>query len=777
MKHLLILSTSFFLATVGYSQQQVVVDSPEYHQLKVSGQLAGVTVIHPAMPQQQLSPAVYQASTPEKSSTCDCYVEPDGSYIQAIAPNDDGSSDVITLPFTFSFYGEEHDTLYINNNGNVTFDEPMSTYSADAFPSEGAKIISPFWGDVDTHGPNGDANNPHGKVVYKITAHAIYINWDSVGYYSSHGDKRNTFQLILTDGTDPAVTDGNVAFCYKNMDWTTGDASEGENGFGGVPATAGANKGDDVYFFQIARFDHPGNDFDGSLGNPDGISWLDNKSFTFNLVDSTNVPPIPEGISSCDTFRVCAVGDTADFAINFLSPEMDQTTTVTFDNGGLTNLQVVTNSPGNTAQLVLRVIGNLADIGSYDVSVTATDNGTPVGQRTITFTIVIDTSALSAIQPMITPPGACDTATLSILNGPFDTYLWDDFSTNPTTGLGQAGNVGVTVSLGGCYKRVERYINIMEPFQVKLNGDFVICADDTTAQVTIPNAPYYSSVSWGLPDAHKDTLFSNLLEEGTYTIHLVDSAGYCSKDTTFTIQHIDAPRIFGDTTACQLALVTSGNYSYAGGTWAVADTAVHFGPSNTAQDPLIWTSTPGTYAISYTDNACHITLTSNVFYPPFAYTDALDSVMCIGTVYMAYAQQNATVDHFVWSTGITGPQSAIPAPGTYWVTGSNVCHSYTDTIHIDGIICHINAPNIIVLSSQAGNNLFFVDADGIKEFSCRILNRWGNTIYDFNDVHGAWDGRNKSGTTVEEGTYFYEIEATYYSGQKTQKQGFVQVKY
>jgi len=770
MKQSLIFSASFFLASVGFAQQQVMVDSPEYHQLKNSGQLGGVTILHPATELQQVQPNVYQATIPEKSSSCDCYVEPDASYILAMQPNDDGSSLVINLPFTFSFYGEDHTQLYINNNGNVTFDESLATFSANAFPSLGAKIVSPFWGDVDTRAGNG-------RVVYKITPTAIYINWDSVGYYSQQGDKRNTFQLTLTDGTDPAVTDGNVAFCYKNMDWTTGSASSGVNGFGGVPATAGANKGDNIYFFQIARFDHAGNDFDGSLGNPDGISWLDNKSFTFNLVDSTNVPPIPEGISSCDTFKVCAVGDTADFSINFLSPEADQTTTITFDNGGLESLQMVNNAAGNTAQLILRVIGNNADVGSYDVTVTATDNGTPVALRTITFTIVIDTAVLSTLEPVITPPGACDTATLSILNGPFDTYLWDDFSSNPTTGIGHAGNVGVTVSLNGCYKRIERYVNIMEPIQVNLQGDFVICADDTTAEVTIPNAPYYSSVNWSLQNPALDTLFSNTLEEGTYTIHLVDSAGYCSKDTTFTIQHIDAPRIFGDTTACQLTLVSSDNYAYAGGVWVASDTSVHFGPSNTALNPVIWTSTAGTYEVSYTDDACHITLTSEIFYPPFAYTDALDSVMCIGTVYMAYAQQNPTVDELVWSTGITGPQSAIPAPGTYWVTGTNVCHSYTDTIHIGGIVCDVQAPNIIVLSSQAGNNLFFVNADGVKEFSCRIMNRWGNTIYDFNDVHGAWDGRGKNGTTVEEGTYFYEIEATYYSGHKTQKQGFVQVKY
>ncbi|MEY4792784.1 MAG: putative signal peptide protein, partial [Bacteroidota bacterium] len=270
---LLCLFSCFALLSVKAQQTNVLADSPLYQQLKGSGQLGTVNV--EANTSYQLPPASVKPASYNKANACDCYIEPDSTYTLAMQPNDDGSTGIIPIPFTFNLYGQSYNNIYINNNGNLTFTGPMSTFSATAFPSVGNGIVAPFWGDVDTR-------NGNGQVLYKITPTAVYVNWVAVGYYAFHGDKLNTFQLIITNGSDPVIDGGNVAFCYQNMDWTTGDASQGVNGFGGVPATAGANKGDGLAYFLISRFDHPGNDFDGALGNPDGIDWLDFKSFAFD---------------------------------------------------------------------------------------------------------------------------------------------------------------------------------------------------------------------------------------------------------------------------------------------------------------------------------------------------------------------------------------------------------------------------------------------------------------------------------------------------------------
>ncbi len=213
-----------------------------------------------------------------------------GDYNPVYPPeyrNDDGSSFVITLPFTFNFYGEQYTQLYINNNGNISFGSRYATYTPWGFPVDDYPMIAPFWADVDTRNPNS------GLVYYRVEANRLVVIWDRVGYYNKNADKVNTFEVIITDGTDPLIGLGkNVCFSYADMQWTTGDASGGVGGFWGVPATVGINKGDGINYALIGRFDHPGIDYDGPGGNNDGVDYLDYKFFSFNVGSSPAYPDL-----------------------------------------------------------------------------------------------------------------------------------------------------------------------------------------------------------------------------------------------------------------------------------------------------------------------------------------------------------------------------------------------------------------------------------------------------------------------------------------------------
>lgn len=761
---------SLFLIFFGtYLNGQVMINSNEYQHLKEVNGLAGVQLI-PDTTLYDLQDVVISPVYNTKSNGCECYVEPDASYTLALAPNDDGSSDTIQLPFSVCLYGQTYNQIFINNNGNVTFNSSMGTFSATAFPSNGDAIVAPFWGDVDTR-------NGLGQVLYKITPSAVYVNWVDVGYYSMHGDLRNTFQLVLTDGADPAIEGGNVAFCYKDMAWTTGDASSGVNGFGGVPATAGANKGDGTSFFLISRFDHAGSDFDGALGNPDGISWLDNKSFYFDACNVGNIPPIPDGISACDTFKICAMGDTADISLSFLSPENNQNTSITWTNGGLTSLQEIANISGNTASLILRVIGDVASIGTYNVSITATDDALPIaGVTTLSFVIQIDTVGLD-LNPVLTPLGGCGSVIASVLNGPYDTYLWDDFSVNPTDTIFQTQNYGVTVSLDGCYKRVEEQFIVGQPFTIGLTGNPVICAPDTSVLISVVNPNQYDSITWGLSNMSKDTLFSNNLTTGTYTLTLWDIYHYCSEDTTFTITSVIEPVIFDETNTCDFNYYVQGTISQTGGIWSSSDTCIHFLPDNAALNPQILSSVSGEHVIVFTDNLCNNVVSTTINFIPYPWTQTFDSTICEGSTINVSANVNSTIDSYLWSTGETTSTIVVSEAGEYIVVGTNECYTISDTASIALKICEINAPNVLCLSSTVGNNMFFVDYVGVKDFNCSILNRWGNVIYEYSNPAGGWDGRSSNGTIVEEGTYFYIIKATFENDEEITKHGFVQLKY
>jgi hypothetical protein len=66
--------------------------------------------------------------------------------------NDDGSSSATNIGFSVNFFGTTFNQLYVNNNGNITFEARLFAYTPLPLISAGIKIIAPFWADVDTRG-------------------------------------------------------------------------------------------------------------------------------------------------------------------------------------------------------------------------------------------------------------------------------------------------------------------------------------------------------------------------------------------------------------------------------------------------------------------------------------------------------------------------------------------------------------------------------------------------------------------------------------------------
>jgi hypothetical protein len=375
-------------SSMAFGQTTVTISQETYNQMKASGAL------DPSVTYQLTSgtpgPVVHYSGTQEKNGVCNCMVQLDSTFIQAMLPNDDFYSNLISLPFTFDFYGNTYNSLYINNNGNISFLAQYPTFTANPFPDAQYNMIAPFWGDVDTRDSTMMGSN--GDVWYKMTPNALVVVWDNVGYYNVHGDKRNTFQLVISDGTDPLIPTGNnVSFCYADMEWTTGDASGGFGGYGGVPATVGVNYGNGVDYFQVGRFDQPGTGFDGPYNNSDQIDFLDNMEMYFNVAgaSSSNTPPMVIAAGICDTIDVYS-GDTlksihtADFTVMVATPEINQSLQVTVTCPDYPNAITVTQTPiGNEFVTVdITFDATLVPPGMYNVLITATDNGTPVATTT-----------------------------------------------------------------------------------------------------------------------------------------------------------------------------------------------------------------------------------------------------------------------------------------------------------------------------------------------------------------------------------------------------------
>jgi subtilisin-like proprotein convertase family protein len=260
-----------------------------------------------------------------------------------------------------------------------------------------------------------------------------------------------------------------------------------------------------------------------------------------------------------------------------------------------------------------------------------------------------------------------------------------------------------------------------------------------------------------------------------YTYNVTDDFG-CSYDTTVVLYTLPQPTIFDDTLACNFTFNVSGTTSFAGGSWSAADTNIRFLPNANVPNPTITSSIPGTFTVTFTDSACGTAVSSQIFFQNWAWTEIFDTILCAGSEYVINASAQPQNLSYLWTPGnATGTSLTVNQPGIYYVTVENECNTWTDSAIIGNKLCDISVPNIIVLSSTQGNNAFHIQYEGVKEFECTILNRWGNVMREYTNPADAWDGKDAGGNIVEEGVYFYIIKATLESGEELEKQGFVQV--
>ncbi|XP_042296355.1 IgGFc-binding protein-like [Sceloporus undulatus] len=180
--------------------------------------------------------------------------------------SDDATSPEISTAVPFPFYSKKHHSLYVDNNGVISFGMtvPEFVQTPDPLPlDEGPPLVAPFWGDV--YNPiSGDVfwrQTQDPKILQRCSAEishyypeisftptwAFLATWDRVAYFGSKSKKVNTFQVALT-------TNGDLSFIilnYADIQWTTGTWSNGDakTGLGGIPAQAGFDNGDKINYY------------------------------------------------------------------------------------------------------------------------------------------------------------------------------------------------------------------------------------------------------------------------------------------------------------------------------------------------------------------------------------------------------------------------------------------------------------------------------------------------------------------------------------------------
>jgi hypothetical protein len=111
----------------------------------------------------------------------------------------------LATPFPIHFGGQTFSTLYVGDNGLISFDHPFNVAPALSLPCfEGGAFVAPWWDDLQPLYPS--SQNVFWDVAGTAPNRELVIEWRNVPhYFYTDGDGGVTFQVVFSESKDDVV--------------------------------------------------------------------------------------------------------------------------------------------------------------------------------------------------------------------------------------------------------------------------------------------------------------------------------------------------------------------------------------------------------------------------------------------------------------------------------------------------------------------------------------------------------------------------------------------
>lgn len=326
----------------------------------------------------------------------------------------------------------------------------------------------------------------------------------------------------------------------------------------------------------------------------------------------------------------------------------------------------------------------------------------------------------------------------------------------------------------GClrYDTMTVFVNFDLPVPV-ISPDQTICQGDSVQLIAGGAVDYVWNPGAGLSHPNSDTTMAGPDQSVTYVVDFINGCGTVQDSVTVTVivpNIVTSPDAYvcpGDTAQ----LWASGGVSYV---WTPDETLATPDSSHTLANPAINTA----YEVVMTDAfGCNDTAEVIVYIFPIPYLDAgPDQFIIWGAEAELFATGEGT---FSWNMdttlSCTDCQDPIATPITsteYIVTlvDSNGCtNTDTVTVYVDG---SLYVPNSFTPNGDGKNDIFYAIGEEIAEFEMFIFNRWGELIYESDDIFEGWDGKYK-GIDSQIDTYVWMVKYIEVNGEEGEAIGHV----
>lgn len=368
------------------------------------------------------------------------------------------------------------------------------------------------------------------------------------------------------------------------------------------------------------------------------------------------------------------------------------------------------------------------------------------------------------------------------------------------------------------------FLDQPDAMQLELDITDVLCNGGLTGSAVVTNVLNYTGsfnqigYYWNPAPSGGNGLGADSLGgvgAGTYNIQINDENG-CSESVTFTIDEPSpltfAPGGFGSEPAyCRTYSYQQGNgVVYVAATGGTPDYTYEWldvynlnTSNNTTWAPL----NPSLYKITVTDaNGCTLEdfiqldslnpqadfdVSSPAFLDPSVLQGTADVCVELTNTSLYYANPNDPLADttFFWNLDT--------ANNTAWYVSHDVlevmdtCYSHAGEYEVCLVAVNKNdcrdttcktilvwdkpeltLPNVFTPGNEDGaNDVFFFPNIAIIELEAVVVNRWGRTIFEFNDINDVWNGTDKSGSECPDGVYFYTYKAKATNGTEFEGQG------
>ncbi len=208
-----------------------------------------------------------------------------------------------------------------------------------------------------------------------------------------------------------------------------------------------------------------------------------------------------------------------------------------------------------------------------------------------------------------------------------------------------------------------------------------------------------------------------------------------------------------------------------GGTKSFCDSSTTLNAGQASGETYLWSNgdthssitvtTSGKYWVTATLNGCHASDTANItLLKPisFANDNIKNAVFCdMDTMLILDA---GIAYKYLWSpNGDTTEKINITTTGDYSVviSGTDGCTASKSAVITDKCPCNLYIPNIFSPNHDNVNDYFLTKTECIPlSYTLQIYNRWGERLFQSNDINSGWDGTFKS-VACQPGVYVYKI--------------------